>query len=510
MDGGLLDDEAPSAPRTPRRPLMPVTRTTTTRQAAGPATGPVPALVAALLGFFLVTLDASIVNVALPAMSRSLHASMTGLEWVVDGYVLVFAALLLSSGSLSDRIGARCAYGLGVAVFITASAACGLAPNLATLVTARLVQGAGAAMMMPSSLALIREAYPDPVKRGRALALWSLAGAVAAAAGPVTGGALSLIGWRWIFFVNLPVGLITLVVLGCVARSPRRPVPFDVVGQIAAVAAMGGLTYGVIEAGADGFTAPRVLAAFAVAVFAAVAFLLAQARGGHPMVPLDLLRSRPVVIASATGFAFLASFSGMVFVLSLDLQDQRGLSSLATGLVLLPMAVVSGLVSLVAAQLSERFGPRVPIVGGMGFMGVGLIALAELPAGVPVWVVSLAAVPIGGAGPLAIPASTAVLLESVPAHRSGIASGVFNTSRQVGGALAVAGFGALLAHRIHFERGLRESLLIAAAVALSAAAANVTTRRPTRDVARAASASAPAAIHEITPARLTPVLQEEM
>ena len=429
----------------------------------------------------MITLDASIVNVALPAMSRELHAGITGLQWVVDGYVLAFAALLLSAGSLSDRFGARRAYGAGLAVFIAASAACGLAPNLGTLVTARLVQGAGAAMMMPSSLSLIREGYTDRVRRGRALALWSLGGAVAAAAGPVAGGALTLTSWRLIFYVNLPVGLATLAVLRRVAHSPRRPVPVDVTGQTAAIAAMGALTYAAIEAGAAGFTAAKVLGAFAVATVAAVVFLAAQARARHPMVPLDLLRSRPVLIASATGFAFLGGFSGMVFAYSLYLQDARGLSSFATGLVFLPMTVLSGFTSLVAARASERFGPRGPIVGGMAFMGLGLIALAAVPAGLPAWSTALLMLPVGVTGPLAIPASTAVLLESVPAHRSGIASGVFNTSRQLGSALAVAVLGALLAHRAHIERGLRESLLTAAAFVLLAALANLRTVLPARE-----------------------------
>lgn len=437
------------------------------------------ALAASLLGFFIITLDSSIVNVALPAMSRDLRTGITGLQWVVDGYVLIFAALLLSAGSLSDRIGARRAYAVGLTVFIAASAACGFAPNLATLVTARLMQGAGAAMMMPSSLSLIREAYTDRVQRGRALALWSLGGAVASAAGPVAGGALTLVDWRLIFFINLPVGLITLAVLRRVAHSPRRPVPVDITGQIAAVAAMTALTYAVIEAGAAGFTAPKVLAAFALTLVAATVFLTSQARARHPMVPLDLLRSRPVVIASATGFAFLGGFSGMVFVYSLYLQDARGLSSFDTGLVFLPTTILSGFTSLIAARVSERFGPRVPIIGGMGLMGVGLILLAVAPADLPALATALLMLPVGVTGPLAIPATTAVLLESVPAHRSGIASGVFNTSRQVGSALAVAVFGALLSHRAHVGHGLRESLLIAATVVLLAAAANFFTRLPT-------------------------------
>ncbi|MDF9811708.1 MFS transporter [Streptomyces sp. SPB162] len=182
---------------------------------------PVFALSAALLGFFVITLDASVVNVALPDIRSDLGGDMSGLQWVMDGYTLMFAALLLSAGSLSDRAGARRAFGIGLALFVASSTACGLAPDLVTLVIARMVQGLGAATMTPSSLALIREAYDDPVKRGRAIALWTIGGAVAAAAGPVAGGSLALVSWRMIFFINLPVGLVALLLLLRVAHSPR-------------------------------------------------------------------------------------------------------------------------------------------------------------------------------------------------------------------------------------------------------------------------------------------------
>ncbi|MGP3960998.1 MFS transporter [Nonomuraea sp. 3N208] len=434
---------------------------------------PVFALSAALLGFFVITLDASVVNVALPDIRSDLGGGMSGLQWVMDGYILMFAALLLSAGSLSDRAGARRAFGIGLAVFVVSSAACGLAPDLATLVIARMVQGLGAAMMTPSSLTLIREAYSDTVKRGRAIALWTIGGSVAAAAGPVAGGALNLVSWRMIFLINLPVGLIALVLLARVAHSSRREVPFDWTGQIAAVLAMGALTFGVIEAGADGLGAPRVLGALVIAVLALAVFVAAQARGRHPMVPLEVFRSRVVVIASGTGFAFIGGFQGMVFVYSLYFQEQRGLSSFATGLAFVPMTVLSGFVSLLVARLAERFGPRVPIVGGMLLMGAGMTVLALLPASTPVWALSLVMIPVGICGPLAMAPTTAVLLEGVPADRSGVAGGVFNTSRQVGGALAVAVFGGLLAGHDSILHGLRQSLVIAAVIAFVSAAANL-------------------------------------
>jgi MFS transporter, DHA2 family, methylenomycin A resistance protein len=431
------------------------------------------ALAAAVLGFFAITLDALVVNVALPSIRNDLGGGITGLQWVVDGYTLMFAALLLSAGSLSDRVGARRAFGLGMAVFVVASAACGLAPNLGVLVAARLVQGAGAAVMMPSSLTLIREAYPDPVRRGRAIGVWTIAGAVAAGAGPVAGGALNLVSWRMIFFINLPAGAVALILLARAPRSPRREVPFDWAGQVLAVVAMSALTFGVIEAGARGFGAPEVMVALAVAAAALAAFLGVQARGKHPMVPLDLFRSRTVVIASGTGFAFMAGFYGLVFVYSIYLQQVRGLSPLATGLVFLPSSVASGFVSPISARLAERFGPRVPIVGGMFLMGAGLAVLAAVTGSAPIWLLAVLRIPVGICGPLAMQPSTAMLLESVPPQRSGVASSVFNTSRQLGGALAVAVFGALLASRGHVLDGVRESLIIAAAVAFAAAAANL-------------------------------------
>ncbi|MFD5914430.1 MFS transporter [Streptomyces massasporeus] len=235
---------------------------------------------------------------------------------------------------------------------------------------------------------------------------------------------------------------------------------------------MSGLQW-VMDAGAEGLGGPRVLVSLAITVLALVVFVAAQARGKQPMVPLNLFRSRTVLIASGTGFAFIGGFQGMVFVYSLYLQQQRGLSSFATGLAFVPMTVLSAFVSVLAARLAERYGPRVPIVGGMLLMGTGTTTLAFLPASTPAWALSFMMIPVGICGPLAMAPTTALLLESVPAHRAGVASGVFNTSRQLGGALAVAVFGALLAGRDGMLHGLRESLAITAVMAFVSAAANL-------------------------------------
>jgi MFS transporter, DHA2 family, methylenomycin A resistance protein len=427
---------------------------------------PTFALTAATLGFFVVTLDAVVVNIALPSIRGGLGGGITGQQWVVDGYTLLFAALLLSSGSLADRIGARRAFAVGMTLFVAASIACGAAPSLGVLVAARLVQGAAAAVIMPATLTLIRLAYPDTVKRGRAVAVWALGGSVASTSGPVLGGLLTGLDWRWIFFVNVPVGAAALLALRHTVPSPRRAAAFDWLGQLAAVVAMGSLTYGAIEAGDSGITAPRVVIALATAVLSAIAFVAAQARVAQPMVPLDLFGSRTIRIALATGFAFMVGHYGLPFVFSLYLQDVRGLSSLATGLTFLPMMLIGLALTPFSARIVERLGARVPICSGLLAMTVGLGTLAVLPVTTPLWVLGLLMLVVGLGGPLTMPPITLVLLNHVPSERTGIASGVFNTSRQVGGALAVAIFGALLADRTTFMNGLHTSLLIAAGVVL--------------------------------------------
>jgi MFS transporter, DHA2 family, methylenomycin A resistance protein len=435
----------------------------------GEIRSPAWSLAAALLGFFMVTLDAVIVNVALPDIRRELAGGITGLQWVVDGYTLMFAALLLSAGSLSDRIGARRAFGGGLVLFTIASAACGLAPSLAALVAARSVQGAAAAAMMPASMALVTHACPDPARRVRAVALWSLGGVAASTSGPLLGGVLSVVSWRLIFFVNLPAGAVALVLLAQVMPSPRHSVPFDWAGQAAAVAAMGGLTYGTIEAGSAGITAPDVLAALAVAAVGLALFIALQARGRQPMLPLSLFRSRTVSVAVTTGFAFMVGYYGLPFVMSLYLQQLRGLSALDTGIVFLPMMLTGAALTPLVARLTGQFGARALVITGLAAMTAGLAVMALLPSPAPVPVLSALMIATGLAGPLVMPPVMALLLQAVPARQAGVASGVFNSSRQVGGALAIAVFGALLANPETFVHGLRVSLLIGAAVALTAA-----------------------------------------
>jgi len=422
---------------------------------------------------FVITLDAVVVNVALPSIRADLGGGMTGLQWVVDGYTLAFAALLMSFGSIADRVGARRAFVAGLATFVVASAACGVAPNLTLLIVARIVQGAAAAVMTPSSMALLGQTFPDPRRRARAVGVWAMGGAVASTSGPVLGGLLTTVDWRLIFMINVPAGAAALLLLRRAAASPRRPAPFDRVGQLTAVLAMGGLTFGAIEAGAQGFSSPAVIGAFGITLVASLVFLTAQARGRHPMLPLGMFRSRTVTVVIVVGFTFMACYYGLPFVMSLYLQEAQGLTALQTGFVFVPMMLAGALLTPFSARLVERFGTRTLITVGLLLMTGGLLALALLPIGTPVFVLSALMVLVGLAGPTVMPPATTALLDAVVPEQVGTASGALNTSRQVGGALAVAVFGALLAQPDTFTAGMRVSLLIAACLAVATAAVTV-------------------------------------
>ncbi|MFF5441709.1 MFS transporter [Streptomyces achromogenes] len=438
---------------------MPNGKTLTTPQRTGQdeetGTAPVLTLVAAILGTALITLDSTIVTVALPAIGSSLGGGMSGLQWVVDSYTLALAALMLSTGAFADRAGASRAYALGITVFTLASAACGLAPGLPALIGARTVQGAAAAVVLPASLALLRQAYPDPARRGRAVATWAAGGSTALALGPVAGGLLTTWwDWRAIFFVNLPLGVAALVLLVRAPRSARRPAPLDLPGQVTAVLALTALTFAVIEGGTAG------LVSGAVAVAAAVAFFRIETRRPHPVVPLGLFRDRAVRLAVATGSAASVAFYGMVFVFSLFFQQVQGRSALAAGLLFLPMTGVIATTNVVSGRLAGRYGPRVPLLIGQALAVAGLLGLFAVDAGTPAAVVAVLLVPMAVGVALAIPALTAVLLDAVPAERAGVAAGVLNAARQVSGGLGIAVFGALVDDG--FAAGLRASLTVAA------------------------------------------------
>jgi EmrB/QacA subfamily drug resistance transporter len=428
--------------------------------------------VAALLGFFMLSLDATAVNVALPGIGRTLGGSTAGLQWVVDAYTLMFAALLVSAGAVSDRVGAKRLFGFGLAAFMVASAGCGVTPALAFLIVGRAVQGSAAAFMLPASLALVRQAFTDPARRAKAIAHWSVGGAAAIAAGPVAGGVLtSALSWRAIFFINLPVGVVTLTLLTGAPRSPRRAVPLDPAGQVTAIAGLAALTFGVIEGGETGFGRPLVFGCLLLAAAAMAAFVCVEARAAHPMVPLRLFRSRTVTVCVAIGFAINVAFYGLLFVLSLFFQRVLGESAVVAGLMFLPMTALLSSANLTSAKVAARYGPRVPIWTGLGVSALGMLALLFACTGADRVLLAAVLVPAGVGLGFALPSLTVVLLEAIPADQAGLAAGLFNSSRQVGGTLAVAVFGALVSHRATFVSGMRDSMLIGVLMLFAATAA---------------------------------------
>ena len=438
------------------------------------------ALGLAMLGFAVVALDAQITNVALPAIHLSLGGGLAGLQWIVTCYTLMFSALLLFGGSMADRVGSKTAYRNGMVLFVAASAACGLAPSLRFLVVARIVQGTGAALVTPTSLSLIREAFEDGSERARAIAFWAMGGSVAAAAGPVLGGLLTQVGWRLIFFVNLPVGLAAIGLLARAAPSPRRAVRFDWAGQVSAVLALGALTYALIEGGSSGFGASHIIVAFLVSATSFAVFLVAEHRGRHPMVPLTLFRSRTVAITLSVAFITMAGFYGTVFLQSLYFQEQRGYSPLATGLLFLPMTGLVALTNPLVSKIAQRYGRILPIIAGQAGMATGLLLLALLPLHVPVLAVAAVMVLVGVGGVFTVPPIASLILDSVPRQLGGTASGVLNTFRQMGGSLGVAVFGAVVDASSVFEHGLRVSFACTAVLVAIAAAATFALRKSPR------------------------------
>ncbi len=288
------------------------------------------ALAVICTGYFMVILDATVTNVALPSIGRGLNGSVTGLQWVVDAYTLSFAGLLLTGGALAERLGGRRIFTLGLVVFGAASAACGLAPTLGVLVAARFVQGAGAAVLVPSSLLLLQAAFTDRRARSRAFGLWGAIAGVGAASGPVVGGLLiSVWSWRGVFFLNLPFALAALLAAprAVPVTQPRRRA-VDLGGQVLAITGLGALTAALVEAGSLGWTAPLVLAGFCVSAAAWAAFVVVEYRSADPMLPLRLFGRRAFRSGSAVGLLINLGFYGQLFVMSLYFQDIRGYSAL--------------------------------------------------------------------------------------------------------------------------------------------------------------------------------------
>jgi DHA2 family methylenomycin A resistance protein-like MFS transporter len=436
-------------------------------------------VLASSFAFIVVQLDITIVNVALPAIGVELEAGVGALQWVVDAYTLGFAVFLLSAGWMGDRFGPRPIFLGGFALFTAASVGCALAPTVLALELARVLQGIGAALLVPSSLSILNAAHAhDKVKLAKAIGWWTAAGGVSIAAGPVVGGVLLATGgWRSIFWVNVPI-CIAGFALACKVVPRVQPAGgarrFDMAGQLLAILALTTLIGAVIEGPVRGWSSVFIMAALAVAGISGALFLLVERRAHSPMLPLRLFANAG--FSAAVGFGVLVNFAyyGVIFILSFYLQRVRGYSALDTGLAFLPLTGTFILSNIASGWLAARTGLRIPmIVGGLigaagyallGSVGSGREAhfLAMLP--------GLALIPAGMG--LAVPAMTTSILGSAPRHEAGIASAVLNTARQVGGAMGVAVFGAMVAAGSpdEVQRGVQVALAICAAMLLAASA----------------------------------------
>jgi MFS transporter, DHA2 family, methylenomycin A resistance protein len=429
-------------------------------------------LAAMSLGYGVVQLDVTIVNTALGSIGASLGGGVAELQWVVSAYTISFAAFILTAGALGDRIGAKRIFIAGFAIFTAASLGCALAPNAGILIAARAVQGLGAAILVPNSLALLSHAYPDERRRGRAVGIWAAGASLALMAGPLVGGGLiALVGWRSIFLVNLPIGLAGLWLSARYARetsrSPQRQV--DLPGQIAAIAALGCLAGAIIEGGSVGWH-PLVIAGFVASVVLSVLFILRERHASQPMLPLSLFGHRMFALTSMIGLLVNIAFYGLIFVFSLYFQGVNGMSPFATGLAFLPMMGAVLPVNLIAPRLAERFGAPATIAAGAAAAASGCLALLFIGQGTSYWATCAQLVVIGGGLGLLVPPLTSALLGSVEKSRSGIAAGVLNATRQTGSVLGVALFGSLVGQSGGFVAGARISLLISASLLLAAAA----------------------------------------
>ena len=421
------------------------------------------------LGFLLVQLDVSIVNVALADMGATVQTGVTGLQWVVDAYALTFAALLLSAGALGDRIGARRTFITGLSLFLAASLGCALAPNTTTLILARALQGAGASTLVPCSLALLNHAARDDAQaRARAVALWTAAGSIGLALGPVLGGALiTMFGWRSVFAVNLPIGAAAIwLAVRFVSEAPTHQAGADRSGQFLAIVSLFCLTGAVIETGPLGWSSPLVLAGFALAILGSAGFIRTEQCSAHPMLPLGFFRHPTFAAATAIGFLLNLSLYGLLFMLGLYFQQVHHWSPLRSGVALLPFAAVIFIANIAAGRLAAVASPRVITAGGLlaAALGVGLLAGINGATPYDAILPGLILLPFGIG--VAVPLMTTSLLATVPKARAGVAAGVLNAVRQAGGAIGVALFGALLAGP---GAGLADAFALAAVLLVMAA-----------------------------------------
>ena len=441
---------------------------------------------------FMIMLDNTVVNVALPSIQRDLGIGLSELQWTVNAYALTFAVLMLTGGKLADFMGRRSIFLVGLVIFTVSSLACGLATSGEMLIAARTVQGVGAALMLPATLGIISATFPVH-QRGTAIGIWAGVSAMALAFGPVVGGLLTEhIAWGWIFFINVPVGVLAIIVARLVIQESRDTSAeqrLDLPGLIVSGGALFALVFGLIEASSYGWTSPLILSLFAVAAVGLVLFVVLERRQRAPMLDLSLFRNGTFAGANIVLTLVTLAMFGVFFFVSIYMQNVLGYSPVKTGAVFLPMTVLIMFLGPVTGKLSDRVGSRWLVSGGMTLVGISLLIYSGLGADSGFWDLFPALI-LGGIGMATVmPPVTAAAIGSVPVAKAGVGSGVLNTFRQMGGALGIAVMGAIVASQIsvaprdpafvdQFLDGFSTALRVAAVIAFAGAlAAAVLIRR---------------------------------
>jgi EmrB/QacA subfamily drug resistance transporter len=494
-------------------------------------------LAATVLGSGMAALDATVVGIALPAIARDFHVGVDSMQWVIDAYTLTLAGLLLLGGALGDSFGRRKVFVIGTIWFALASLLCGIAPNAGLLIGARALQGIGAALLTPGSLAILQASF-DPDDRARAIGAWSGLGGVATAIGPFLGGWLiSAVSWRLVFYINLPVaaaviaisvrhvpetrapvaGSVSTANVAAAQGTPARRERIDVAGAVTISLALGGITYGLIQASAAGWTAPAVIASLAAGVALFVAFIWIEARSREPMLPLAIFRSRQFSATNGVTFIIYGAVGGALFLVPVVLQEAFGYSPIEAGSALLPVTIIMLALSSRSAALSARIGPRLQMTVGPLLIAVGMALFARLQGtGDYVTQVLPAAVVFGLGAAVNVAPLTATALSSAPAEHSGIASAVNNDVARTGSLIAVAVLplaagltGDVYLHPAKLVHGFHVAVLIAAAgCVVGGLLAAVAIRNPPRVPAPPAKRPVPdVSLHcgmDGPPLRLTP------
>jgi EmrB/QacA subfamily drug resistance transporter len=452
----------------------------------------------------MLMLDIAVVNTALSSISDDLHTGLSGLQWVIDAYTLALATVVLSAGSLADRLGRRRVFLVGLAVFTISSLACALSGSIVALDAARAVQGLGAAAMFAVSLALLAHAYPGMRERAGALAVYGATIGASFAVGPLVGGLItSGLSWRWIFLVNIPIGIVAIAATLARVEESRDPLArkIDWLGQLVLGGGLFLLVLALLRGNDQGWGSTAIVAQLSGAAVLLALFALVEQRVKEPMLPLHFFRNRGFAATQAGTVAISASFFAAFLYTTLYLQNVLGLSAIQTGLVYMPGTVLMFIVSGASAQLGEKVSPRLMISGGLVLVGAGMLLMTMAGVGSS-WTIVLPGEVIAliGTG-LFNPAMSGVAMGSLPQRHSGLAAGAYDTFRQAGMAVGIAALGALIpassalghGNPQDYVDGLREALVVGAAVAILGAFATARLLRGRRDGIEVVEAAADAA-----------------